>query len=207
MTSSPAFPTGMGTCCLGAVAEGRHAINAIAEAPTSPSERCQRPRRETPLARPVRGRPRKTDAAHRPSWGTNPVRYASVDTATQGPTARQGDTRWDREETARQHENSQLPGRFRGWWQVLGSNQRRLSRRFYRPPSSFPSPSPLTSAYTLGGVFSGSLLRVLRDSRSTRLPRIAAASSRTAWKGSGYTHRSPTSLSYWSYGGTRRALL
>jgi hypothetical protein len=31
------------------------------------------------------------------------------------------------------HENSQLAGRFRRWWQVLGSNQRRLSRRFYRP--------------------------------------------------------------------------
>jgi hypothetical protein len=25
-------------------------------------------------------------------------------------------------------------GRFRWWWQVLGSNQRRLSRRFYREP-------------------------------------------------------------------------
>jgi hypothetical protein len=24
-------------------------------------------------------------------------------------------------------------GPFRRWWQVLGSNQRRLSRRFYRP--------------------------------------------------------------------------
>ncbi len=30
-------------------------------------------------------------------------------------------------------ENSQLTGRLRRWWQVLGSNQRRLSRRFYRP--------------------------------------------------------------------------
>ena len=30
-------------------------------------------------------------------------------------------------------ENSQLAGRFRRWWQVLGSNQRRLSRRFYSP--------------------------------------------------------------------------
>jgi hypothetical protein len=30
-------------------------------------------------------------------------------------------------------ENSQPAGRFRRWWQVLGSNQRRLSRRFYRP--------------------------------------------------------------------------
>jgi hypothetical protein len=25
-----------------------------------------------------------------------------------------------------------------GWWQVLGSNQRRLSRRFYRPGTNMP---------------------------------------------------------------------
>ena len=36
--------------------------------------------------------------------------------------------------TARETGNSQLTRRFRRWWQVLGSNQRRLSRRFYRPP-------------------------------------------------------------------------
>jgi hypothetical protein len=35
--------------------------------------------------------------------------------------------------TAREAGNPQLTGRFRRWWQVLGSNQRRLSRRFYRP--------------------------------------------------------------------------
>jgi hypothetical protein len=29
----------------------------------------------------------------------------------------------------------QLADRFRRWWQVLGSDQRRLSRRFYRPLS------------------------------------------------------------------------
>ncbi len=63
-----------------------------------------------------------------------PVRYASVDPATQRPTALQGDTRRDKEETPRQHENSQLAGRLRRWWQVLGSNQRRLSRRFYSLP-------------------------------------------------------------------------
>jgi hypothetical protein len=62
-----------------------------------------------------------------------PVRYASVDPATQRPTALQGDTPRDREETPHQRENSQLAGRFRRWWQVLGSNQRRLSRRFYSP--------------------------------------------------------------------------
>src|ERR1035438_4011979 len=61
------------------------------------------------------------------------VIYMSVDTATQGPTALQGDTWRDREETARIAEHSQLAGRFPRVWQVLGSNQRRLSRRFYRP--------------------------------------------------------------------------
>ena len=35
--------------------------------------------------------------------------------------------------TPRWHENSQLAGGFRRVWQVLGSNQRRLSRRFYSP--------------------------------------------------------------------------
>ena len=74
-----------------------------------------------------------------------PVRYTSVDTAARRSTALQDDTRRDREETARQRENSQLAGRFRRWWQVLGSNQRRLSRRFYAL-SSCPSHPPLTSA-------------------------------------------------------------
>ena len=34
---------------------------------------------------------------------------------------------------ARQRENSQLADHNPRWWQVLGSNQRRLSRRFYSP--------------------------------------------------------------------------
>jgi len=64
----------------------------------------------------------------------------SVDTATQGPTALQGDTRRDKKKTARIRENSQLPGRFPRVWQVLGSNQRRLSRRFYSPLAPPESP-------------------------------------------------------------------
>src|SRR5208283_1893425 len=36
-------------------------------------------------------------------------------------------------QTARIAENSQLAGRFRRWWQVMDSNHRRRSRRFYRP--------------------------------------------------------------------------
>src|SRR6266567_7046705 len=74
----------------------------------------------------VRGKP--TVHTDRPSGRT-----PSVDTATQRPAAPQGDTWRDREETARIAGNSQPGGRFRRWWQVLGSNQRRLSRRFYRP--------------------------------------------------------------------------
>jgi energy-coupling factor transporter ATP-binding protein EcfA2 len=35
--------------------------------------------------------------------------------------------------TAREPQYAQATGRFRWWWQVLGSNQRRLSRRFYSP--------------------------------------------------------------------------
>ena len=73
------------------------------------------------------------DGAHRPFQGTNLVRHASVATATQRSTATQGDTPRDKEETARRAAFSQLAGRFRRWWQVLGSNQRRLSRRFYSP--------------------------------------------------------------------------
>src|ERR1017187_6100381 len=36
--------------------------------------------------------------------------------------------------TARETGKIQLTGYFRWWWQVLGSNQHRLSRRFYRTP-------------------------------------------------------------------------
>ena len=48
--------------------------------------------------------------------------------------------RWTRRDivrekaTAREAGNPQLTGRFRRSWQVLGSNQRRLSRRFYSEP-------------------------------------------------------------------------
>ena len=98
--------------------------------------------RKRPLARPVRGRPWKADGAHRPSWRPDAVRYASVDTATHRPTVTHSDTRRDEKETARLAENPQLAGRFRRWWQVLGSNQRRLSRRFYRPLLFHPGQHP-----------------------------------------------------------------
>ena len=56
-----------------------------------------------------------------------------VDTATHRPAVTRPDTRLDKKETARRAAFPQLAGRFREWWQVLGSNQRRLSRRFYSP--------------------------------------------------------------------------
>jgi hypothetical protein len=83
-----------------------------------------------------------------------PVRHTSVNPATQRPTALLGDTPRDRGETPRQHENSQLAGRFRRVWQVMGSNQRRLSRRFYSP-SLLPESPPMTSAHALRGGNSG----------------------------------------------------
>jgi hypothetical protein len=93
------------------------------------------------VAAPVRGRPCKADGSPHRSQAPIFVRYASVDTATQRSTARQGDTRRNRAETARIAENSQLAGRFPRVWQVLGSNQRRLSRRFYSTLAPPESPS------------------------------------------------------------------
>jgi hypothetical protein len=108
-----------------------------------------------PLTRPVRGRPRKADGYTDRAIGPDAFRYMSVDTATRRLTVTHRDTRRNKKETARLAENLQLAGRFRRWWQVLGSNQRRLSRRFYRPPSSFLSHMPLTCAYALRGAITG----------------------------------------------------
>jgi hypothetical protein len=78
-----------------------------------------------------------------------------VDTATHRPEVTQTDTWRDKKKTARQAAFPQPAGRFRWWWQVLGSNQRRLSRRFYRPLSSHSSNMPLTSTYTPRGGIPG----------------------------------------------------
>jgi hypothetical protein len=102
----------------------------------------------------VRG---KADGAHRLFQGVNPVRHASVDTATRRSTARQGDIRRDREKRPASHENSQPAGRFRRWWQVMGSNQRRLSRRFYRPPCTDMTICLLTCEYVASGDLRGRL--------------------------------------------------
>ena len=70
------------------------------------------------------------------------VIYTSVDTATQRPAALQGDTPRDKAKRPANHENSQLAGHNRSVWQVLGSNHRRLSRRFYSPILLFESYVP-----------------------------------------------------------------
>jgi len=62
------------------------------------------------------------------------VRHMSVTTATRRLTAAHHETQRDKKEKARETGNPQPTGRFRRWWQVLGSNQRRLSRRFYSEP-------------------------------------------------------------------------
>jgi hypothetical protein len=56
----------------------------------------------------------------------------SVTTATQRLTAAHPETQRHNGKKAREAGKIQLTGYFRWWWQVLGSNQRRLSRRFYR---------------------------------------------------------------------------
>jgi hypothetical protein len=60
------------------------------------------------------------------------VRHMSVTTATQRLTAAQHETQRHSNKNARETGKTQLTGYLRRWWQVLGSNQRRLSRRFYR---------------------------------------------------------------------------
>ena len=79
-----------------------------------------------PLHREASGSPNR-------SLRSDSVRYMYVDTAMHRPMVTPPDTRRDEKETARRAAFPQPAGRFRRWWQVLGSNQRRLSRRFYRP--------------------------------------------------------------------------
>ena len=60
------------------------------------------------------------------------VRHMSVTTATRRLTAAHHETRRHNNKKARETGKTQLTGYLCRWWQVLGSNQRRLSRRFYR---------------------------------------------------------------------------
>jgi hypothetical protein len=99
-----------------------------------------------PLNGTKRARIGKASGSADRSFGPDAVRHMSVTIATPCPTAAHDDTRRDQKETARRAAFPQRAGRFRRWWQVLcqvlGSNQRRLSRRFYRPLLRVPSRSP-----------------------------------------------------------------
>ena len=104
------------------------------------------PQSGEPSGRPCNGTKRarigKASGSTDRSFGPDAVRYLSVTIATQCPTAAHDDTRRDKKETARRAAFPQPAGRFRRWWQVLGSNQRRLSRRFYSPLLPPPSHGP-----------------------------------------------------------------
>jgi hypothetical protein len=50
-----------------------------------------------------------------------------------------------------------------GWWQVLGSNQRRLSRRFYRLPLSAHRNDPDLQILYVLGLVGDSGPRLFRD--------------------------------------------
>jgi len=82
--------------------------------------RSQRPRNPARTARAPLSRP-----------GRRPL-YVRAQPDSAGLTGTQRTTT-ARSTTARANAYAQATGRFRWWWQVLGSNQRRLSRRFYRP--------------------------------------------------------------------------
>ncbi len=143
-------------------------------------------RRNMPPARPVRGRPWKADGYTDRATGPDAVRYASVDTATHRLTVTHTDTRRDKKETARLAENSQLAGRFRRWWQVLGSNQRRLSRRFYRPLSFCTSQSAADQRICAGRMrFSISCASMTSEFEELARPRSGSRESTDGAGGSG----------------------
>jgi hypothetical protein len=87
-----------------------------------------------PCARPPSVAVRETaDGAHRPSWRhPRPSVMRPWTLQYDGP-QRDKVTHTGTEQKRPASANSQLAGRFPRVWQVLGSSQRRLSRRFYRP--------------------------------------------------------------------------
>ena len=144
--------------------------------------------RNMPPGRPVRGRPWKADGHTDRATGTDAVRNTSVDTATYRLTVTHADTQRDKKETAPRAALTQPEGRFR-WWQVLGSNQRRLSRRFYRPLSFRPSHMPLTSAYAVRGSAPAAAVRDASVRSGLGRPRTGAEIATDGAGGSGYADR------------------
>jgi len=89
-------------------------------------------RRRSTLGRPP-PEPGEASGSVNRSLRPDSVRHMSVTTAMQRLTTAHHDTQRDNSKASREPGYAQATGRFRRWWQVLGSNQRRLSRRFYRP--------------------------------------------------------------------------
>jgi hypothetical protein len=104
------------------------------------------PEHASSAARPWPSVEKPTVHTDRPG-GTDAVRYTSVDTAAHRPAVIHADTRRDEKKNGPPDALPQPGGRFPRWRQVLGSNQRRLSRRFYRPLSFCTSRTPLTGGY------------------------------------------------------------
>ena len=87
--------------------------------------------------------------AHR-SFRLDAVHHMYATTAMHRPAVTHADTHRDKKKTGRLTAFPQPAGRFPRVWQVLGSNQRRLSRRFYRPPVFRPSAGFSRCAYATG---------------------------------------------------------
>ena len=121
--------------------------------------------------------------------------YMSVITAAHRPAVTHPDTRRDQGENGPPGRVPQLAGRFRWWWQVLGSNQGRRSRRFFRPLSSNPSHTPLTSTYTLRGGIRGRrrppCVRAPGIPGNSHGPRTGKRAATDGRGGSGYADRPP----------------
>src|ERR1017187_1560978 len=93
-----------------------------------PDDQSGRPYKGTKRARIGKG----SGYTHR--WfGRNADSFLYVDSAMHRPAVTPPDTNRDKKKTAARAAFPQRAGRFPRVWQVLGSNQRRLSRRFYRP--------------------------------------------------------------------------
>jgi hypothetical protein len=106
--------------------------------------------------------------------------------------------RRDKKKTARRAAFPQPAGRFTRVWQVLGSNQRRLSRRFYRPLSSHPSHTSadqhIHAARQDTGTPPSAIRPCTRGSRETRTGHgQEIARPRTARPGNGHAGRPPGS--------------
>ena len=124
------------------------------------------------------------------------VRHMSVTTAMQGHTTAHHDTQRDNSRAAREPGYAQATGRLCRWWQVLGSNQRRLSRRFYSPSllaeadaagqhirrsRRRPGPSPSAMRPCVLGLVHGRGRKTHGRGRWERLRRPSAGFSLLTW--------------------------